>query len=132
MSYSHARCVAVLDTFWGYEGKAPGMFRINPDNHSGRRLYWLLGHEDLWCTNACKEAVGNARGHGAPNPEWLSGNLQRVTCDLLLVCGTVAKQTLIRCAHQPPCRRLYIPHPAARVKKVDWDMWRDIIQRGAH
>ena len=60
----YCQCVAVLDTMWGGSGNAPGMFRINPDNHSGRRLYWLLGHQDLLVTNACREYVADPTIHG--------------------------------------------------------------------
>lgn len=110
----HTKCLAILETMWGGNGNAPGLFRINPDNFTGRRLYWLLGHEDLWVTNACKELVRNARIHGTPDPEKLAKNLQRLTYDLLLVCGNVAAQTFADCGYVPECKTLYIPHPAWR------------------
>jgi len=109
-----AKCVAILDTMWGGSGKAPGMFRINPKNHTGRRLYWFLGHKDLWVTNACTEYVANAKLHGRPDPKRLATNLQRVTCDLLLVCGSVAAKAFRKCGYKPKCRVIYIPHPAWR------------------
>ena len=110
----HTKCLAILETMWGGSGNAPGLFRINPDNHTGRRLYFFLGHHDLWVTNACKELVGNARIHGTPDPEWLAKNLQRITYDLLLVCGSVAHKTFEECGYVPDCRIEYIPHPAWR------------------
>ncbi len=110
----HTKCLAILETMWGGSGDAPGLFHINPDNHTGRRLYYLLGHNDLWVTNACKELVGNARIHGTPNPEWLAKNLQRLTYDLLLVCGRVAARTFLGCGYTPQCRIVYIEHPAWR------------------
>jgi len=113
----HARCLAVLETMWGAcadNQSAPGIFRINPHNHTGRRLYWLLGHRDLWVTNACTEYVRNARQHGTPCPDTLSKNLQRLTYDLLLVCGKVAQDTYRNCGYVPNCRVLEIPHPAWR------------------
>ena len=128
------RCVAVLDTMWGGDGHAPGLFRINPNNFTGRRLYRLLGHKDLWVTNACRELVENAKGHGKPDPKWLAKNLQRMTYDLLLVCGRVAQRTYADCGYVPDCRVLKMPHPASR---SDWsrenlDKWQKLIQEGDH
>ena len=110
----HTRCVAVLETMWGGDGNAPGFFWINPDNFTGRRLYWLLGHKDLWVTNACRELVQNARQHGKPDPEWLGSNLWRMTYDILLVCGKVAQRTYEQCGYEPECNVVYMPHPAWR------------------
>lgn len=125
----HSRAVAVLETMWGDSGKAPGLFRINPFNHTGRRLYWLLGHNDLWVTNACKEQVDHAGLHGRPDPEWLARNLQRIKCDLLLVCGKIAQRTFANCGYRPDCRIIEMPHPAARVwTRAALDWWRDYIQ----
>lgn len=110
----HTKCLAVLETMWGGSGEAPGIFRINPHNFTGRRLYWFLGHKDLWVTNACREYVSNAKQHGTPDPDRLAQNLQRLTYDLLLVCGGVAKKTYSKCGYAPECRVVYIPHPAWR------------------
>lgn len=137
------RCVAILDTMWGGEGIAPGLFRINPQNHSGRRLYWLLGHEDLWVTNACPEYVEHSKVHGKPDPEWLAGNLRRIDFQLLLVCGSVAKKTLDQAIREKffkqesflpeTARIVYIPHPAARGwTRFKLDTARDYIQAGVH
>ncbi|MCK9568811.1 hypothetical protein M0R72_07720 [Candidatus Pacearchaeota archaeon] len=129
----HIRCVAVLETMWGTEGKAPGMFRINPQNHTGRRLYWLLGHDNLWVTNACPQQVANARQHGKPDSEWLSYNLQRCSYGLLLVCGKVAQATFAQCDYKPSCRILGMPHPAARTwTKAMLLEWQQRIQSGVH
>jgi hypothetical protein len=130
----HTRCLAVLETMWGGNGHAPGLFRINPNNFTGRRLYWLLGHEDLWVTNACRELVANARLHGEPDPAWLAKNLQRLTYDLLLVCGKVAQTTYGECGYMPDCRVLEMPHPASRSdwSRLNLEAWQKLIQSGAH
>jgi hypothetical protein len=129
----HTRCLAVLETMWGGSGKAPGIFRINPDNFTGRRLYWFLGHKDLWVTNACRELVSNARLHGTPDPEWLSTNLKRLSYDLLLVCGKVAQQTFEKCGVRPPGRILLMPHPAARTwTRASLGHWQKVVQGGPH
>lgn len=113
----HARAVVVLEVMWGEpRGVAPGFFHINPKNASGRRLYQLLGPHNFLVTNACRECVANARLKGTPDPERLATNLQRLTYDLLLVCGKVAQATFDRCGYRPECKVLKIKHPAAR----DW------------
>jgi hypothetical protein len=102
------RVVAILDTMWDWRGQtsgagygqAPPFFRINPDNHSGKRLYKLVGENaQLLVTNSCKELATHSRQHGTPDPEWLAKNLAEielnrddsVPMDLLLICGSVAK-----------------------------------------
>jgi len=68
-----ARVVAILETMWDWRGQAssagyrqaPEYFRINPSNHSGRRLYKLIGPDSrLLVTNACRELVSSAKHHG--------------------------------------------------------------------
>jgi hypothetical protein len=127
----HTRCLAVLEVMWGTPGKAPGIFRINPNNHTGRRLYWLLGHDDLLVTNACPEQVGHPTLHGRPDPLWLAKNLQRVAYDLLLICGRVAQRTFDQCGYRPQCRIIEMPHPAARCwTKADLLTFQEMIQNG--
>ena len=130
----HTRCLAVLDSMWGNPGKAPGLFRINPKNRTGSRLYYLLGHRDLWVTNACREQVGSADEHGRPDPEWLAENLRLITFDLLLVCGKVAQQTYAKCGFTHTARELWFPHPAARGSwtKEILENTRGLIQIGVH
>jgi hypothetical protein len=118
--------VAVLDTMWGdRSGPAPRYFQINPNNHSGKRLYKLLdGKAHLLVTNACRRMVNHATKHGKPDPEWLEQNLEHLDADLVLVCGSIAKKTLkivaesrLRCmGHENGIGRkfIHIPHPAAR------------------
>lgn len=119
--------VAILETMWdwrsmttgaGYTQRAPGFFRINPDNVSGRRLYTLVGAGySLLVTNACPQLVTNAKEHGTPDPAWLHENLTRSEehkLDLLMVCGKVAQKTFHACGYQTKAFVLEIPHPAAR------------------
>lgn len=123
----HVRVVAVLEVMWGNPRPlAPGFFRINPYNFSGRRLYWLLGHQDLLVTNACRELVSSARGRGTPDPDRLAKNLRRLTYDLLLLCGKVAQQTWSVCGYVPDCKIVQMPHPAARTwTRQQLDEWKE-------
>jgi len=113
----HTRCLAVLETMWGGSGHAPGLYHINPQNFTGRRLYKLLGHTDLWCTNVCREYMAEPTQHGVPDPVWLVQNLKRIDYDLLLVCGRVAQNCYDQCGYKPNSRVVKIPHPASR---SDW------------
>lgn len=115
--------VAILDTMWGGLEEAPPWFKINPNNHSGRRLYKIVGPDTfLLVTNACRECADNANGHGTPDPEWLAENLMKMNAlrpiDVLLVCGKVAQGTYMRvfAKHGPlfQTRVIEMPHPAAR------------------
>lgn len=118
---------------WGECGKSPGWFRINPKNHTGRRLYWFLGHDDLWVTNACREQVAKATLHGTPDPEWLASNLKRLTYDLLLLCGNISQETYLKCGYRPECRIVAIPHPAARMQTKELlEEYQEIIRLGVH
>lgn len=108
-------CVVLLDTMYGGQGEAPGMYRINPHNHSGKRLYHFLGDYDFWCTNSCREYMQRSTDHGTPDPEWVHFNLGRVDWKLLLVCGNVAKTTFSQLEERYKDRNvLRIAHPAAR------------------
>ena len=134
------RVVAILETMWDWRSmtsgagrrEAPRYFRVNSQNHSGRRLYKLVGPEaDLLVTNACRELVSHARKHGKPDPVWLGENLlildgagtvlwqrqfgMNSQIDVLLVCGKIAQRTYKECDYQPRgARVIEIPHPAAR------------------
>src|ERR1700675_2254102 len=91
------RVICILDTMWGNStGRAIRFFPINLNNHSGRRLYKLLGYKEgqnLWVTNVCKYQVNHSAIHGKPDPEWLRENLEKFNPDLILVCGSVARKT---------------------------------------
>lgn len=114
------RVVALLDSMWGdtrpgNPQQAPRAFRINPHNHSGKRLYRLCGAAaNLVVTNCCRELQGHANGHGSPDPAWVAANLQWLQPGLLLVCGNVARATFKASRHRPLCKVLHLKHPAAR------------------
>lgn len=128
-----SKAVAVLDVMWGGRSlrRSVPHFTINPSNHSGKRLYWLLGHTDLLVTNACPQMVVNAKGRGKPNREWLATNLASLQpFELLLVCGKVAQDT-VKLASGKGARILFVPHPAARMwTKQALSFTRDVIQHG--
>lgn len=121
------RVVAILDTMWDWRRKtseagyneAPKFFRINPQNHSGQRLYKLIGpNVRLLVTNACRELVRGADHHGVADPVWLRINLEELErhgFDLLLVCGKVAQGAFKESGFTSRIKTLEIPHPAARV-----------------
>jgi len=138
--------VALLDSMWGWGGyndageDAPRYFRINPDNHSGRRLYRLVGSRDLLVTNSCRVVQAHANSHGTPDPEWVRENLlllHKGGMDLLLVCGKIARYTFSQVCKIPIVpleasgfmgidhsskerfRYLAIDHPAARRWSID-------------
>lgn len=130
-----ARIVALLESMWGWRGYnepgaiAPRFFRINPDNHSGRRLYSLIGSHELVVTNCCRTVQETANHHGKPDLEWVRQNLLTASheMNLLLVCGRVARETFETIASIPSgitdgrsyissngFRWYAIDHPAAR------------------
>lgn len=114
--------VALLESMWGWrgysaEGDVIRYFRINPENHSGRRLYSLIGNGDsLLVTNSCRECQATANHHGIPDPAWVKSNLEFLAgqkMDLLLVCGKIARETYASCGFVFP-QVIYMDHPAAR------------------
>ena len=133
------RAVAVLDVMWDPSNagrKAPRHFKINPQNHTGRRLYkWLGDKYELLVTNACSQIVANANGRGRPDSCWLAENLQRLQpIDLLLVCGETAFNTFddtgINTGYSE--RVLVLPHPAFRGwSKQGIDLVHSLIQHGS-
>lgn len=128
------RVVAILETMWDWRGmtsgagyqEAPRYFRINPENHSGRRLYKLCGSDaQLLVTNACRELATIANGHGKPDPVWLKENLTLIehgprgaSIEVLLVCGKVAQQCFRDSGYEFKGRVVEMPHPAARMWTV--------------
>lgn len=116
------KILALLESMWGWRGyndpgeEAPRFFRINPDNFSGRRLYRLCGDANLLVTNSCRIVQKSANHHGIPDPEWVAENLKKAHedgCDLLLVCGRVAKETYEKTGLSFP-NVIFMDHPAAR------------------
>lgn len=116
--------VAILDSMWDWRAmtsgagyrEAPRSFRINPSNHSGKRLYRIVGDDvNLLVTNSCRELCVSANHHGTPDPNWLRESLEILTpFEVLLVCGKVAQATYAVCGYEFK-RKIEIPHPAARM-----------------
>lgn len=106
-----------MTSSFGYAERAPEHYRINSENFTGKRLYYLLGNEyDLTVTNACPELVTGPTERGTPDKEWLRTNLAELwPFDLLLVCGRVALSTYEQRSAPHPCRIIEMPHPAARI-----------------
>lgn len=118
---------ALLESMWGWRGyndagdEAPRFFRINPENHSGRRLYRIVGDANLIVTNSCRTVQSTANRHGKPDPKWVRENLLQAHadgCKLFLICGKVAQATF-ETAFTVSDRNLtlnylYMDHPAAR------------------
>src|SRR5579863_9030935 len=96
-----ARIVALLESMWGWRGyntpgeDAPRFFCINPKNHSGWRLYDLVGSHELRVTNCCRTVQESANHHGKPDLEWIRENLKQASLDthLVLVCGRIARES---------------------------------------
>lgn len=121
----HTEWLVILDTMWGTRpGKAINWFPINPENHSGKRLFQLTQCQNplgIWVTNACPQCTDHATKHGKPDPVWLYGNLMTLSEFLrkrpLLVCGGVAQKTL-KAITDPVYHHkgvvLELAHPAAR------------------
>ena len=141
--YTSKRTIAVLEVMWDWNTKtsmanphylqqAPRCFRINPQNHSGKRLYWLLGHDNLLVTNACPQLVKSAKGKGSPDDYWLLESLEQLwPYELLLVCGNVAQASYDRIRNVGDARTIYMPHPAARQwTKKGLELARRFIQEG--
>lgn len=115
------KVVALLESMWDWRsmtgaGEAPRSFRINPENHSGRRLYKLIGEGcDLRVTNSCREVQRSANHHGTPDPAWVHENLTLLQpFGLLLICGKVAQATFKDSCYIA-INVIEMPHPAARM-----------------
>lgn len=110
------KIVVILEVMWGMPGDPPRKwFRINPINHSGKRLINIIGHKNFFVTNACPDVVYSASGRGKPDKDWLRANLAALKPDLLLVCGTVAQSTFVRSMAPTAKNVIHLPHPAARM-----------------
>jgi hypothetical protein len=107
--------VVILEVMWGLPGDSPRRwFKINPFNHSGKRLIKIIGHSRFTVTNACPDVVHSAKGRGKPDPSWLAANLKTLNPSLVIVCGRVARDTFKRGMVSKDAKVLYLPHPAAR------------------
>jgi hypothetical protein len=115
--------VAVLDTAvsrsWAGigNGLAPRYFKINPKNHSGKRLYRLVGQDHvnrLIITNVCRELVTDPNHHGKPDPTYVAENLVILKPALILVCGSIAQKAFEESGYVPMVPVITLLHPAAR------------------
>lgn len=127
--------LAILETMWdwrqltsnfGYDDEAPDFFKINPENFTGKRLYYMtgVGRDQLYVTNACPQLVNSASAHGTPDVKRLESNVnwwcRRVVANqneaTILVCGKVAQKTFeegVIDVHDG-IYHVYMPHPAWR------------------
>lgn len=122
------KIVAILDTMWALRaGRAPRWFRINPRNHSGRRLIQIIGSANFVVTNACPQMVTSASAHGTPDAGWLRENLVRLDPDLTLVCGRVAQRTFSQNMLRADAKFIEMPHPAARLSSIAIGEWRERV-----
>lgn len=163
------QALAILEVMWdwrgrttraGYRATAPIYYKINPQNHSGKRLYWLLGIDPLkpaiqlnhlLVTNACPNLVSSPKERGTPDTEWLRQNIVTIEhelagedkqLDLILVCGKVAQKTfadivpkfnIFEWCKEKRTRLVFMPHPAARCwNKKALERTRKIINESSH
>ncbi len=123
--------LAVLQNMWGPERRAPLAFRINPRNHSGRRLYRLTEGHNLWVTNSSSVCAPAAHIKCAPDDRFLLKALARRKWEVVLVCGKQAQEAFKRVinmdfldvdTNEDLSKIIYdykpfivfMPHPAAR------------------
>lgn len=152
--------VALLESMWGWRGyndageEAPRYFRINAENHSGKRLYRLCDPHNLLVTNCCRRVQRTANDHGKPDLAWVKENLSYLKqegMELLLICGRIAQETVSELYGSPTIRlrsgtngNIHIPgiprsiqficidHPAARRwSNAKLDSTRELIQNYA-
>lgn len=142
--------VVVLNTMWdwenlttsaGYKAVAPRWFSINPNNKSGKLLYYILGTKGFVVTNACKELVTNPNQQGKQDPVWLANNLralyEKYQYKMILVCGKPANSCFTKCNellttdYKPPKMRVIkLKHPAARDwTKQEVERWRKYLEK---
>jgi hypothetical protein len=117
-----ARYLVVIDTMWSDTARkrSDAWFAINPDNHSGKRLYKITNSvfPSVWVTNACPQRTTHATRHGVACPKWLRANLTmlspRERSLPLLVCGVVARAAYEACGYTHDGPVVFMMHPAAR------------------
>ena len=113
--------VVILEQMWGPADGHRMLFRINPKNHSGRRLYSIMSHRFV-VGDSCPGIVANARLRNKPSAEHLAATFayakeRGYQPPFIVLGGTVAYQTFQRLdvSQRPPCPFVVIPHPAARI-----------------
>jgi hypothetical protein len=113
----------------GRDTKAPLLFKINPYNHSGKRLYKLI-EDDFWVTNSSSIlSGGGAKSYSGIDVKFLQRAIDKFDWDLIIICGNQAKKAFFMCEYLKEARLLFIPHPAARdFPNVLFDKIRRIIK----
>jgi hypothetical protein len=111
------KILVVLQNMYDYsnmERKAPLLFRINPLNHSGKKLNKLI--EDLfWVTNSSSILSGTgARSKTGIDKEYLQRALNYYQYDIIIVGGNQAKKAFNLCDYKGKANILFMPHPATR------------------
>lgn len=111
---------------WGPGQKAPLLFRINPRNHSGKKLHRICEGHQFVVTNASSEIGSHASDHRNPDREFLRKAIHSHPWNLIIACGNVAQPEFLEIrnesvgktdfAHELLQRTPYIlmPHPASR------------------
>jgi len=119
--------LAVLQNMWdpySAGGRSPDLFVINPLNHSGKRLYGLIGSSQypdrkLLVTNASRVITRKAsEGDFSADVEALGRVLGSREWSLVIACGEVAKKAMRALPDDLKpngVRYLETPHPAARM-----------------
>lgn len=116
--------LVVLQNMWGWGGygssRAPLVFRINPDNFSGRRLYNMLGDRSFYVTNSSSGCARTAPERLKPDPDFLRKAVALRPWKLYVVCGVQATETFKLVDRQAPelelarAQVVFMRHPAAR------------------
>ena len=98
------------------------VFRINPHNYTGKKLYRVTEGHDLWVTNSSSKCAPSADVAFPPDIAFLHKALMRASWDCYLVCGARAQDAFHQVLRIYPDARavlvtapvIFLPHPAAR------------------
>jgi hypothetical protein len=111
------RILAVLQSMWhhGPPRRAPLIFRINPQNSSGRKLHCICSGHDMMVTNSTSICGTGSDSNSPIDVNFLSRALIARNWQLLLICGNQAAEAIRLVDSSLLARpRIFIPHPAAR------------------
>jgi len=116
--------LAILQNMWDpARTEAPNVFRINPRNHTGKKLYFICGQHELWVTNSSSKCAPCAKVRLPPDLLFLRRAILRRDWDCYLVCGNQARDSVHRLLakdmevlKQMKIKPVvFMPHPAARM-----------------
>jgi hypothetical protein len=111
--------LVILEVMWGPANGARNLFQINPNNHSGRRLYKIMPGRFL-VGDACPGIVSSAKERGIPSVDHLESVFDYAigrgyTLPVVVIGGKIARETFEKMPVKPEIKRvMFIPHPAAR------------------